>query len=356
MEINRQNYELFAVEYLDGKLTTEQAAAFMAFLAANPDISFELEQLRAVNYTPVDKPVKMDFSFLKRDIDDATITKENFEEMCIAWHEGDLSEVKREQLLAFIGKDKQRQNTFEMYGILKIKPEISVVFKNKKSLKQQATFKLTARRTLLIASLSTAAALATVFILRNPGTGIDNQSGFSEVQRATEQLAVPEQAYTVTESEAKTGKFFNAERKSKTTEPAIINPEEDYKTQLAVIDTNQPEEDEYIRISRIEPGLIPANPTEVKLKPVKQIDLQEELFMAELSKRPVEGLKDYGLSFIAMAENLTVNDIIRTGIEGINRVAETDILYRSRTNSEGKITEFALSTEKFGMKRKTGNN
>ncbi|MCB9000870.1 MAG: hypothetical protein H6537_02720 [Bacteroidales bacterium] len=42
MKINRNNYEIFLVDYLDGKLTPEKEAMLMVFLHENPILPMKL--------------------------------------------------------------------------------------------------------------------------------------------------------------------------------------------------------------------------------------------------------------------------------------------------------------------------
>ena len=45
MDINRDNYEFFLIDYIDGNLTAKQLEAVENFLWLNPDLKNELEGL-----------------------------------------------------------------------------------------------------------------------------------------------------------------------------------------------------------------------------------------------------------------------------------------------------------------------
>ncbi len=58
MQINRDNYEIFLIDYLDGKLNKAQMQMVDAFLLANPDIALEFETLQT--FTPVADAITFD--------------------------------------------------------------------------------------------------------------------------------------------------------------------------------------------------------------------------------------------------------------------------------------------------------
>ena len=52
MNPDRSDYELWFTDWLDGKLSQEQAEAFLAFLKQNPDLAGELNDLELVSLEP----------------------------------------------------------------------------------------------------------------------------------------------------------------------------------------------------------------------------------------------------------------------------------------------------------------
>ena len=49
MEINRQNYEQYFIDYLDGKLNEKQVGILMSFLEFNPDLKVEFTDIEKMS-------------------------------------------------------------------------------------------------------------------------------------------------------------------------------------------------------------------------------------------------------------------------------------------------------------------
>ena len=69
VKINRENYALFAVDYIDGSLNSVQAAAFLSFLDENPDLKEEFNGLSLTNSLPADEMQMPMKQALKHDYD-----------------------------------------------------------------------------------------------------------------------------------------------------------------------------------------------------------------------------------------------------------------------------------------------
>jgi len=52
MEISRQNYEQYFVDYLDGKLNEKQVGILMSFIEFNPDLKVELADIEKMCLAP----------------------------------------------------------------------------------------------------------------------------------------------------------------------------------------------------------------------------------------------------------------------------------------------------------------
>lgn len=104
--INVHNYEEFAIDYMVGNLSAQEAEAFTTFLAQHPDIADEV--LLFETDTPANHTETVSFSVLKKEIKSQRITEDNFEEYCIADMEGDLDQDAQERLLEFIGDNTER--------------------------------------------------------------------------------------------------------------------------------------------------------------------------------------------------------------------------------------------------------
>ena len=48
MDINRQNFETYFIDYLDGRLDPGQVAELLSFLEKNPDLERELKEFENI--------------------------------------------------------------------------------------------------------------------------------------------------------------------------------------------------------------------------------------------------------------------------------------------------------------------
>jgi hypothetical protein len=135
MQITKDNYELFIIDYLDGKLDSKGKQDLIAFVEANPSIKEEFELLKDSADLEMDSTIQIpDFSGLKKQ----TILPENHssDELMIARLEGDLTQNQIKEFDAVLVKNEIKQKEFSLYKSTKSIPDLSIVFPNKKALKK----------------------------------------------------------------------------------------------------------------------------------------------------------------------------------------------------------------------------
>lgn len=139
MKINRSNYELFFLDYFDGKLSDAEQENLFVFLKHHPDLndefkSFELitlEEDHSVQFNDKD-------SLRKKSVLSASgIDESNFTNFFIAWHEGDLNSEEKLAVQNFLAVNPQLQDDFETFGQLKLSPEENIVFTGKDNLRHK---------------------------------------------------------------------------------------------------------------------------------------------------------------------------------------------------------------------------
>ncbi len=348
MNINRHNYEPYALDYLDGILTPVEMASFMAFLAENQDISKEIEALRENLTTLPISSKSVNFSFLKKNISEIPMNDNNFEEICIAWHEGDLSPDYLEKINCFIANDQKKRKTFNDYGKLKLIPDRSIIFKGKSTLKKQKSV-ITLRRTVLIASLSAAASVAVFFIL-------NNSKGTNAIEIANYTQTILNQYHTELYRP-----MVQSSQKMKTNTITIVTDKhkriehtaqkQNINTGIAVFDTNNPPID-IVELKKIEPVIIETNTNtnELAIRDISKTNKRKT------EPEIIEKFITKGAGLYAKANTLTLNEVISTGINGINQMTETNLKFHSKSDNKGNIVEFALSSDNFIFKRKVDHN
>ena len=133
MNINRENYEVYFLDYLDGALSKDLEKELYEFLNQNPDLKTEIDTYEKFNLLPFDIELPNKEKLKKYQTPSIT---ENFEEYCIAYFEGDLKKEQEKILLDAIKNDKEKEITFNIFGHLKVKPDYSIHINNKSSLKR----------------------------------------------------------------------------------------------------------------------------------------------------------------------------------------------------------------------------
>jgi hypothetical protein len=112
MEISRQNYEQYFIDYLDGKLDENQVEVLMSFLEFNPDLKEEFADIEKMCLAPDDIKFSGKPNLLKSETDllETTILKD-FDMYCISSMENDIAEEEEEILQDIIREDTDRKDT-----------------------------------------------------------------------------------------------------------------------------------------------------------------------------------------------------------------------------------------------------
>jgi hypothetical protein len=136
-KISRNNYEVWVIDYFDGKLNAMEVKSLMTFLDKHPDLK---EEFDAFDHAPITgEQVTFDNKSALRKEPISTyenIGEENYEELFIAYHEGDLTPEEEEAVDAFIGINPQLNDEFALSGKVILSPDESLIYKGKADLKR----------------------------------------------------------------------------------------------------------------------------------------------------------------------------------------------------------------------------
>jgi len=163
MKINRNNYETFLIDYLDGTLDAVLEAELLLFLEANPDIREEFEGLENVSLENQNVRFEEKNELKKTEIKTiAGIEEVNFEDYFIAFYENDLSSEQKNDLQNFLIANPQLQTGFDLHKKLLLQKDESAVYQHKEGLKRKAAIPIW-----WISGTGVAAAIALLFALSN---------------------------------------------------------------------------------------------------------------------------------------------------------------------------------------------
>jgi hypothetical protein len=156
MNINRNNYEAYFLDYIEGKMNAAEVAGLMAFLAANPDLKIELDNYEAITVEP-SMDIFTNKGLLKKDVKDISIVTElNFDELCIARIEGDLDKETEILFEKFLYQNPDKLKEYKQYLKTVLEPDKTIIFEEKRRLKH---FKIVPRRTSFVVTVAAAASI-----------------------------------------------------------------------------------------------------------------------------------------------------------------------------------------------------
>jgi len=136
IEINLYNYEEYVLDFLEDNLDSFKREAFLLFLKNNPEIKVELEFFNDEKLVP--EPVLFDNKhILKKESIITQSALSNFDELCIAKVEGDLSDHQMILFDELINSNKLKKREFERFKKTIIKSDDTIVFKGKDRLKKK---------------------------------------------------------------------------------------------------------------------------------------------------------------------------------------------------------------------------
>jgi len=163
MTINWYNFEVFFVDYLDGRLSSSLVAELLMFLDQNADLKEEVEGIQDAvligeTITYPDKSNLKKKSFLKNGIDD------EFDYLCIASVEGILTVNERDTLEKIIREDPNKKIHYLTFQKAIINPDATITFPSKSRLKRTSLIlNHPSKRRQLISIAATAAFIVGVY-------------------------------------------------------------------------------------------------------------------------------------------------------------------------------------------------
>lgn len=135
MEITRETYESVYLDYLEGRLNSEETLAFQAFLTAHPDLIVDDKLLLSLptatgQLNQADKLLLQHLNPNKLPVNEETVERLILENL-----EGQLDSDQRERLSSFCTEYPHAKNLLKRYEQTVLKP-IQVTFPNKRLLKR----------------------------------------------------------------------------------------------------------------------------------------------------------------------------------------------------------------------------
>ena len=386
MDINRNNYEAFLLDLLEGKLSPGQERELREFLQRNPDCpAIELDpdeftlEIEEVRY-PSRGGLKRRIPQKPMDIDET-----DFDLFSVARLEGDLSVEQNARHDEIIREDNEKMKGWDLWKQTRLVAR-TVRFPGKAGLKRDPGIlrrinTMARGRMFRLAAVATAAVIALLFLLFRPDTmdtmtelvttetpsGTHDEIPYVEpVEEGPSVLSGQSgsQAEKPTPSDPVTG---NRERlastpvtlsiKKKQDPPELIGTGKSGGSFTGGQDTVTATGKQIVRPERLRMAALVSQPA-----PIPRYEVYDRIKPLALppSRVNMSGLKLSRLSALDMAEmfeELTVDNqlsfwtIAHSGIEGINRIAGTDMTLLAHRDEEGEVSGIEFKSRIFSFIR-----
>lgn len=170
MKIDRTNYEIWFTDWLENSLSESQVEELNMFLERNPDLLEEFNSVSSMKLLPDSSMSFKDKEKLKRLPED--VSSLQFDLLCAAYHEKDLSDTQAEEIEIIAGSDPEKKRTFDLIAKSRLAPPQSE-YRYKYRLRQHTNDRIVR---LAITALSVAASIAIIVILSLQKPGAHTQS------------------------------------------------------------------------------------------------------------------------------------------------------------------------------------
>jgi hypothetical protein len=358
MTINRNNYELYFIDYLDGNLSDRDIFMLEDFLLLNPDLREELEGTEKIHLTP-ESVEFINKEYLKRADLSLPVNEFNFEDFCVAENEGDLSDLQRSLLKEYIKNHQELSPTYKLFSRLRLVSDKSITFSGKEKLKKAVFF---IPREVLVPVLSVAAAIALMIIL------FFNNEIF---ERNVPVMTADIPAITIPNSEQENTE--NGQTPKKQIKSNIQN--------AAVLAVSSPDEKKKSRtIKKADPAVKKTDDTKTKdvlppqrLNPSFQIKLpsvaDNQILVPAIERGKVtynagKAIKATSPEYLSLSEyarkqlsekvlgnrerantHITAWQIADAGISGINRITGSEMKLERSTDEDGSTSAYSFNSK-----------
>jgi hypothetical protein len=382
--INKNNYEVFFLDHIEGRLDAAQTAALMLFLEAHPELKEEFEGLEMVTLEPDNQISFKAKDSLKKPLIVAVgkINEHNYEEFFVAGTEGDLGSSDMMALRSFLEKNPGLLKDYETIRQCRLQPDKKLVFANKALLKKTIFVPfLTQRIYYGVAIAASLALLIGLAILFEPGAERPEEMARIEPLPVQENIGAEPEISSEPDVSEKAG-TMHPEIIRQGSESLASLPQQAQKNEAMEIEKTKPKTREQrmpvVLASLSAPGTL----KEIELPKLSQdkrvyfsnyhndIAMAQHIRHAESmeEEQVAERLLAQGTAVVKeifqpgdqeiqiLPEQVNLWNIADAGINGFARITGADLEFRKKQNSEGKIIAFALESQSMLISRNLRKN
>jgi hypothetical protein len=372
MNITRDNYEAWFLDYHEGNLNESQMMELLDFLVLNPDLAEEFKSFEIISLEADTDTVFAQKDFLKKPFE-TSLSGEVEEKHLIAWYEGDLTEEEKSKVNQALARDPELRRNFELYGMSRLQPEKAIIYPSKQELKKYVLGGLSIYIRQFAAAAAVIAIVATIyFMLPDISTTVnvaqDTQEEITDrlaTENQQEQPAADEQPVAATEESIEqrqtpqhTIENTPVQRQQQPSarqqrrEPiqlAQLNP----VNQTAIQGTARKPEPieartEFFWLTYADGMYFEEDEEEEIAEPVSQT---RNISLASLAYEGLE--KRTGISLdktVAQAGSLNFWDIAGMGLAGLGQLTGTSLTVDRERDEEGRTRSFGIG-DRFRIRR-----
>ena len=345
MEISRQNYEQFFIDFLDGNLNPEQVEILLSFLEFNPDLKAEFTGIKKIFLSPDETIFSGKASLLRSESDLAEeAILMDFDMYCISSMENDIADEDEEILQGIIENDQDREATYTLYQSTRLLPDGSILYAGKAKLKKR--FIHIPYRIFLPA----AAAVAALLIILRVFTGNGPETG---------SLTLTDQATENSLNELESNLPLKKEVQAWENKPLISAGEESSGTskvrpkfnagnQPVLANESSPEVDSFSSREKIQLAMISSKSIERVEGSIVSSDKTGDAYQA-LRKNSSLVVNDKVADQSGDNPRLSLWILADAGVRGLNSISEEEYLLDREKDNSGRIRRFTFDTPVFGI-------
>ncbi|HNW50440.1 MAG TPA: hypothetical protein PKH79_05120 [Prolixibacteraceae bacterium] len=322
MKIDRDNYEICFIDYLDGNLSLDEVDALLDFLNENPELKEELKGLEQIRIEETNEATPDFYHLRKEDLD----LPEIFEETCIRAIEEDITEKERLQFTEYLKENEEGQKIFELFHATISEPDPFIVYDHKEKLKKK-------ERAIVLKYWY---AIAAVIVL-----------GLFFLLPRDKNTVVPQEIQIAQTNENKTSVPMKIEK-----EPEVKAVVPEVKKAGSKLNTVTKKAEATPEIERIAEVIEPMKPldTEITIDRV----ITENFDLAQISPVKISSEKDYSKyltiqQFIAkkMKESEKKGVVERFALNTLKKITGDKFTYQ--TNDVGKVKMIEFNSQLFAF-------
>ncbi len=353
MNINRENYEVYALSYLEGEMAPSQLEEFIRFLIENPDISDEIDSMREFIKTDYSPRISLlEAHILKQDLNKQEVNIDTIEEFCIAWNEGDLTQEGKEKLTEFLSVNQSYKSIFDAYNRVYLEADYNISCNIKNRLKQAPTDRDVPIKTRIL-RISVITSFAAVFLMlinlvyNHINTSISTVDLNISTQMSSEKVKgmIMDEMLPVSGNSKLIAKDL-----------ALMDDEVVLKERIVSREKSNKNADSLSTREKI----IFASLNAIQYKPISS-DMETNIIYreskvsdsdeSEHNYNLIAGLIERRANFLFNVKDVTIDRILRESVNGINQMTESDWVYQSHIDKDGHIVAYSITTESFNFKR-----